>query len=541
MQSENANVIHRHSTKKSVLEFGDWKALILCFFLGFIIRLIPEVLSYPYPIGFDTIGYAASISTGKIFYHSGTFFEYPWTTFFSTWLLYAFLVPIYSITKIDPFLLLKSTSPILYAANVCAVYLFSRKWLSWSALKGLLAALFFTFQLASLRISWDLYRNSLAMIFLLLALPLIYKANNRKGIISFALLSLLVVFSHELVAAVLLTMIFGMVVFDLIKCKSIKRLLKVLFALLPALTIFLLMTLTMLFQYGFAAEPNIISAHNPPPFHPFNLFFIENYFKVASPMENYPTYFSLISDVFSLFGILYLPWLPLVALGFFRDKILDVFSLVLLAFTFSCIIIPFFAIFQWSRWMYLLAYPFTFYATNGAAKRSHSSLLQIKSKFNYIRSFSPLASVTFLIAILLSVLFMVAPAEFAVFSIGRANSYFPSTMQHNTIPLQDQNDLIETIKWLNTNATKNASILVHHALLPWTRLYLSENFVRIYYISNIKDALNLALQKGFDRVYLIWWNTNVGWYGITVPHNFHEVFKSGRLSVFQYFYSSAIY
>jgi hypothetical protein len=516
------------------METTDRRALLFCFFLGFVVRLIPEVLSYPYPIGWDTIGYAASISTGKIFYHSGTFFEYPWTTFSSTWLLYAFLIPIRSATNIDPFLLLKFTSPILYAANVCAVYLFSRKWLGWSIRKGLLAALFFTFQLASLRISWDLYRNSLAMIFLLLALPLIYKANTRKGIIAFTLLSLLVVFSHELVAVVLLVMLFGIVLFDLIGCKSIKRHLKVLFALLPVLMIFLLMALTMQFQYGFAVEPNIISAHNPPAFHPFNLFFIEDYFKVASPMENYPTYLSLISDVFGLFGILYLLWLPLIILGFFRDKILDVFSIVLILLTFSCIIIPFFAIFQWSRWMYLLAYPFTFYAANGAALRSRSSFLRNKSKLNFIRSFSRLTTVTLLIAILLSVLFMAMPSEYGVFSVGRANSYLPVTMQYNTIPLRDQEDLIRTIEWLNINGSTNASLLVHHSLLSWTRLYLSNDFVRVYYISSVDEALKLALEEGFAQVYMIWWNTDTGWRGITVPSYFHEVFKSGRFSVFQY-------
>ena len=516
------------------LEIGNRKAILFCFLLGFVVRLIPEAVSYPYPIGFDTISYAASISTGKIWYHSGTFFEYPWTTFFSTWLLYLFLIPVHNAAKINPFLLLKFASPLLYAFNVCAVYIFSRKWLSWSIPKGLLAALLFTFQLATLRTSWDLYRNMLAMIFLLLALPLIYKADTRRDLVLFALLSIFVVFSHELIAAVLLILIFGIIVLDLLKHKNIKRHFKVLMATLPALTSFLLITFVMYSHYGFTVETNIISAHNPSPSHPYNLFFIENYFKTSSPMENYPTYFSLVLDVFSLFSVLYLLWLPLTILGFFRDKILDVWLLVLLAFTFSSIIIPFFAIFQWHRWMYMLVYPFTFYATNGAARRSHLFFRKIESKLSCIRSFSRLASTTLLIAILLSVLFMAVPAEFAVYSLGRVNSYFPSTMQHNTIPLQDQNDLIEALKWLNTNGFKNVSILLHHALLPWARLYLSEDFVWVYYILNIEDALNLALQKGFDQVYLIWWNTNIGWYGITVPHNFHEVFKSGRLSVFQY-------
>jgi len=398
----------------------------------------------------------------------------------------------------------------------------------------MLAALFFAIQLASLRISWDLYRNSLAMIFLLLALPLIYKPNTLKGIVSFALLSLLVVFSHELVATVLLVLVLGIVALDLVKYKSIKTHRKVLLATLPALTIFLLIASTMSFHWGFSAEANILSAHNPSPYHPYNLFFVVDYLKASSPVENYPTYFSLVSDVLGLFGILYLLWLPLIALGFFRDKILDVVLFILLAFTFSSILIPFFAVFQWHRWMYMLAYPFAFYAANGAARRSHLSLQSIKSRLGSFKSLSRLASVTLIVAILLSVLFMAAPTDFAFFSVGRVNSYLPSTMQHNTIPLQDQDGLIDTIKWLNINGSKNASVLVHHALLPWTRLYLSETYVRIYFILNIDDALDLALKEGFDCVYLIWWNADIGWYNITVPTYFSQVFRSGRMSVFQH-------
>jgi len=43
--------------------------LFLSFLLGFIIRLAPELLSYPNLIGFDTIYYAARINEGIIWYH----------------------------------------------------------------------------------------------------------------------------------------------------------------------------------------------------------------------------------------------------------------------------------------------------------------------------------------------------------------------------------------------------------------------------------------------------------------------------------------
>jgi len=38
------------------------KGFFLAFVLGFMVRLIPEVLSFPYPIGFDTVYYAARMN-----------------------------------------------------------------------------------------------------------------------------------------------------------------------------------------------------------------------------------------------------------------------------------------------------------------------------------------------------------------------------------------------------------------------------------------------------------------------------------------------
>ena len=76
--------------KPFVISFRE--GFFLAFVLGFLVRLIPEVLSFPYPIGFDTVYYAARMKSGIIWYN--------WSSFFSTWLVYSLLVPLYSVTKI---------------------------------------------------------------------------------------------------------------------------------------------------------------------------------------------------------------------------------------------------------------------------------------------------------------------------------------------------------------------------------------------------------------------------------------------------------
>jgi hypothetical protein len=76
------------------------KALGLCFLAGFLIRSIPEVLALPHPIGFDTVYYAVAMKNGVIWTH--------WSEFFtSTWLFNVIMIPLYSLSKTDPFLLLR--------------------------------------------------------------------------------------------------------------------------------------------------------------------------------------------------------------------------------------------------------------------------------------------------------------------------------------------------------------------------------------------------------------------------------------------------
>src|SRR5512138_1736729 len=89
------------------IRWTDSRLLLACLGIGFLIRLVPELLAWPLPIGFDTVSYAVSMKSGVVWVH--------WSQFFtSTWLLYSFIVPLYGLTQVDPFLLLKVVAPLLY-------------------------------------------------------------------------------------------------------------------------------------------------------------------------------------------------------------------------------------------------------------------------------------------------------------------------------------------------------------------------------------------------------------------------------------------
>jgi hypothetical protein len=328
------------------------KGLLFVFLLGFAFRLIPEVLSYPYPIGFDTVYYAWRIKSGVVLYH--------WSQVFSTWLLYGISIPIYNVVQGDPFLLLKLMMPLLFGLNTCGIYYFATRALKWTVKKGLFAALLFSFQMAALAISWQFYRNMLGLGILLFALPWIRNGvRNAKELLIFFPLLILAVLSHEYASVILFVVVLGVSLSSFITGAK-RDSLKVFMAAFPALALFLAGIYLRVFPIPYVIETNVIRAYQPLGHYRGPFFFLTNYLTVYDAVQYYPTYLDLASHVFSLFILLYGVVLPLVFIGFFKDRILNWWTALLLVGSFGCLVMPFFALDLWNRWMLMLVYPFTF-------------------------------------------------------------------------------------------------------------------------------------------------------------------------------------
>jgi len=514
--------------QRFLTNLSERKTFILSFILGFAIRLIPEVLSYPNPIGFDTIQYAVRIKTGVVWQH--------WASAFSAWLLYAMLVPLYNIIQGDPFLLLKLVAPALYALNVCGVYYFARNALKWETKGSLIAALLFSFQLSSLRISWDLYRNMLGLVILLFLLPWTEKVETKKGLTLFVLLSMLIVFAHEYVAVIMFAVVFTVVIAD-VHMRRIGRAAKVLVAALPALATVMIGVYLNMYPAPKFVTANVVEVNDAVVPRPFGLFFLVNYLGVES-YYRYPSYLDLLFNVFFLFFILYLLFLPLVIVGFFRNRLLDGWTLLLLLGTFDAILTPFFALDPWHRSTFLLVYPFTFYAANGIQRVLKSQSGSIETNFRCLRWMKVSKKVVrgiMLVTLIFGLIFMSSLffESFRGSSSPTTGVYPPSSMLTNTVPLRDTIDTVKAMEWLNGYMKEDAAVLIHFVFLPWAELYLRNERKIFYFEVDINKALNMTLERGFATVYFVWWNENIGWYDLSVPRDFAKYFSSGRISVFK--------
>lgn len=501
---------------------SDYYGLSVCFLAGFFVRLIPELLAFPHPVGFDTVYYAAIIKSGVVWSHWSVFFTY-------SWLFPAISVLFHLIVGGDPFSLLKILAPVLFGLNVAGVFWFARKMLDWNVRLSLLAGVFFAFQLASLRISWDLLRNALGLGLLLFTLPFVKGLGSRRGFAVFVLLSLLSVFAHEYAAVTLLFIVFGLVLWSALKGEALQQNKRLLLAFSPALTVFLVGVWLRFFPVRYSVETNVINAGDVVYASVGRFFFLTNYLSVKTSVDFYASYADLLLSVVALFLLLYLPCIFLVWKGFFKNRVLSLWSVLLLVGAFGCLVVPFCALEYWHRWMFMLVYPFTFYAVNhvGESLRDCGGGLCFGSK----KAIGMVLVSAVLGCVYLATPVLMSTVNVGIFALNPVNKYFSFAP---TVPYVDVDDVVRAMKWLNGNMGVESCVVLQHAFLWWGKLYLDDVHVIVHFENDVYSALDSAFEHGFGRVYFVWWNTPIGWYGVTVPEGFVRLEDFGRISVYEF-------
>ena len=468
---------------------------LLSFFTPLLVRLIPEALSWPYPLGFDTLLVAALVKRGAL---------PPQSTL--ELLRGTHLVPLlYSALDQltgDLLLSLKLLSPLLHATLCLALYLYSRRVLKMSGRTAFFAALLAGIYFVSLRISWEMHRQMLGTIFALLTLA----ALERKGLLptlAAALLAFLTSWSHEfatfLLAAALLTRLYA------------HHDLRIIAILAPGAYRFLY----QLYRPGVGI---VIPLWQIPGFDWQN--------------------FSLYALGFLLY--LYLPLLPLLALGARVVKHPD-----LAAWTLACLVMFLLPValggadFLWFRWGILLVYPAILASAEGLA-----SALSRRGLILYV------AAATLALNVAMSATYLVLEPEhqfnpyFGSWNV--YNRYVQTSMLQNSLPLSDTPSAIEAIKWVDQRATNSTVLVLHEAFHNWAVFYAERaTLVRIVepelVASNPRNTSDLILSAAKSyaanrkEVYTVWWIPGKGWYGMPdPPPGFKEAARFGNIAVYKY-------
>src|SRR3972149_7225297 len=142
---------------------------LLAFLIPLVVRAIPEILMGPFVVGFDTLGYY--VPNTLVWLRTGVGF---WNFMAVAPFLYVLLMGVSSV-GVPIVISLKVMSPLLLGFLGLAVFSYANKTLSWSPKKSLLVVLFATLYFVALRVSWDMLRSELALIFLFATLIFLKK------------------------------------------------------------------------------------------------------------------------------------------------------------------------------------------------------------------------------------------------------------------------------------------------------------------------------------------------------------------------------
>jgi hypothetical protein len=475
--------------------------LLLAFLIPLVMRAVPEILMGPYVVGFDTLGYY--VPNTLMWLRNGVSF---WAFLGAAPFLYVLLMGATSI-GIPIVISLKVLSPLLLGFLGVAVYFYANKTLAWSPRKSLLVVLFATLYFVALRVSWDMLRSELALIFLFATLIFLKKDGNplRNGVLlSLAMLS--VVFAHQLVAVIM----FVIVLVTLMRLSFDKQMgdvRRLVVCSVPAGFLFLVIVYA---NYMMSPQFSMVSG------------FLAQTSKGFIELFGFVSFADLVVDTLGFLIFCYLPLLPLVVLGVRRfGSNLQLNAWVLCIFIVLSLAIAnvFIAVLPY-RWILLLTYPLTFYAAEGFASL----------KVNAHK-----AGVGLMLAIL-SVSFMVLPNTSAFPYFGLFTLYVPSSMLQNTVSLSDSQDTVNALQWVRNNMPSDARLLVHDVFYGWASLTLDGGQLILYGYGNPETMAQKLEENGSEHLlYLIWWINGSGWHGqLTVSSAFRQVYESGRIAVFTY-------
>ena len=491
--------------------------LLAAFFVPLMVRSIPEILSWPYPLGLDTLTLIPGIQQAWVFSLGPVGFLQSTNLFLLlATLLNGLFHNVVTVTKI--------LGPLVLAALSFTMYLYARKGLCWSSRKSLLVSILVATYFVSLRDSWDLYRQTLGLVFLMATLVSLKSFNSPRRYYAASFFMVLTVFSHQLVSVILFFVVALEATRYLMKRVQRDSVYLLASAALPA-ALFLFQIYSP--RLGTVVLPNIIMA--------------------SGPSINLAVYMA------GLLIYCYAIILPLVFLGLkgFRDWVLKYWVLLCLGIVLVEMLFPNIPLYYWNRWVYLLVYPLLFFVVQGL-ERLWRFAPNTKGKVKRLLPKVFAIAYCFLLLVLSGYYLTTSPENaFPYFS--QYNPYLteiPSSMLQNTVSITDNPSLVLCFEWLNNNTAESSVVVSHYALYDLAVLYIPSHHIvpvilgpSIY--DNVQNETIVADQMlstaneysagGHVKVYTVWWISGDGWYGIrSLPSDFKEVYHSGKMAVYLY-------
>jgi hypothetical protein len=439
------------------------KNLLFFFLLGCFIRIIPDLIAYPYPIGYDIINYYIPLADKLIStFENDSFQFYPY-------LLYIFK----SLIPLQPQGVVLSLSSITYGLFSVSIYLLLK-------VKGLdlkpalLMTVFILFQISALRTTWDLQKDILALSFTFLIFYLIIE--DRKVYLS----KIRIIHFGMIISLVILTLLTdNMIAFLSITSLSIYFSIKKDIKYIISLTIIIISIISFLVLVDNTKNDSLINSINN--MLTGNIKENENY----SPLN--------LAILLIMINILSLP-LCIYGLKYLHELLLYIPLSIALLGSFTWIILPHSAILLPDRWIIISGIFMSIFSSYGLIRLFSN----YKNKPNY-RLLLPVIS----FYIIIGLFYMIFPYEYAFPIYGMFAEYtkffVPSTMQFNSIDIVHNRDLSIVIDWLNRHTNLTSIIYGDPYLNGWMKMLLKDQRTFQYsYNKSSHNGIHIILADKID-------------------------------------------
>ncbi len=448
--------------------------LVGIFILGCLIRVAPIIINYPLPIGYDSINYYI-----PNLYH----FDNNLIVLVTSFPVFISIVYLFShFSNISLYHAFLGSNVILYGLFSVSIYLLSNKILNQSYKRSLIFTIFVIFQLGTLRISWDLFRNlfSISLFNFFLLLVFAFKKNNTLGHfipnLSIFLISIVIIFSDRLIGILLIISSF---VFSIVYKQ------KYLFMINSSFTIS--------FLYYFLSFDKITFVSSNIDF--FNI--------LLNPLYGKNSFSQL--DIFILFLSMYSILIPFLIPGLMlarnRDSIIIKIPLIItMIFSFTWIFVPNYSFLVPERWLLILGIYLSLFAIYGFYLLID---FYLKTRHDILKKGIVFSFLSFFI--FYGILFIVIPSgniySLPTFFQEHTSFILPNSMNFNSLQINDNPDLLKSIDWINSNTPENSIIIGTKHWRGWFSLFLHKTHNYLYleeFVNSDNALLNEKQVKNFS-------------------------------------------
>lgn len=438
-------------------------AILVVFTLCIALRAAPELMAYPYPIGYDVINYYIPTLTN---------FEDKWDTVSKQFPLYVTFLYLVSITTgLPAYSVVVGVVIVMTGIFGISLFYLGRTLLKLGISHSAFIAIFAILQLAVLRTTWDLHRDIFALTIMMFVFSLLSRKNaGWKPLALILVLTTLTVAADRMVGALFIV---SAAVYAIVTRRRDV-------ALIGILAIGMFFALAVPTQ----SIPNIKTITTAEMLQNNNE--VNEFYSPA----NLVIFFAALNGLLVGAG----------AIGFLsmKNSLLKIPLLVCLMGSFSWVAFPENRHLLADRWIILAGIFLSVFAGYGILHL----IRNLKKRFT-------IAGFILGAFAVLGLSYAVIPHHSASVLYGiigvHAENLPPVTMQFNSIDIEDNDDLLSTIAWINKNTEQDAIIVGESHWRGFMELYLEDK--RTYHFSEDPQAIAEALSRYSQQVYLIEFNS----------------------------------